>query len=91
VTDSAIISTLVDGTVFVVRAFETSKQLCAQGLRSLKDVESRVIGAVLNAVDLSKHEYSYQYHYYYYHKGRGYGSPAPAPSDDSEATASPPN
>ena len=40
VTDSAIISTLVDGTVFVVRAFQTGKHLSAQGLRALRDVEA---------------------------------------------------
>ena len=88
VTDSAIISTLVDGTIFVVRAFETSRQLSAQGLRSLTDVDSSVIGAVLNAVDLSRHEYAYQYHYYYYRKDNGYGSHS-APSDHDAASSAP--
>jgi capsular exopolysaccharide synthesis family protein len=81
VTDSAILSTLVDGTVFVVRAFKTSKQLARQGLRALHDVDARVVGAVLNAVNLSKHEYSY-YHYYYY-KREGY-QPLPIEDGDSE-------
>jgi capsular exopolysaccharide synthesis family protein len=78
VTDSAILSTLVDGTVFVVRAFKTSKHLSAQGLRSLRDVAANVIGTVLNAVNLDRQEYSYYYHYQYY-KTEGYradGSPA---------------
>ncbi len=89
VTDSAVLSTLVDGTIFVVRAFQTSKQLARQALRTLRDVDARVVGAVLNAVNLSKHEYSY-YHYYYY-KREGY-RPDPA-SDGSEpgaTTAAPP-
>jgi succinoglycan biosynthesis transport protein ExoP len=68
VTDAAIISTVVDGTVYVLRAFSTSKALSRQGLRSLRDVGSKLIGTVLNAVDLNKHEYSYYYHYYYYKK-----------------------
>lgn len=90
VTDSAIISTLVDGTVFVVRAFNTSRHLSAQGLRVLRDVDTRVVGAVLNAVNLNRHEYSYYYHYYYY-KREGY---ARGTADDSTAdagAASPPN
>jgi succinoglycan biosynthesis transport protein ExoP len=87
VTDSAIISTIVDGTIFVVRAFETTKQLCAQGLRSLRDVESPIVGAVLNAVDLSRHEYSYQYHYYYYHKRHRYGSTTSEADEHSASTA----
>jgi capsular exopolysaccharide synthesis family protein len=88
VTDSAILSTLVDGTVFVVRAFKTSKHLAAQGLRSLRDVDASLVGVVLNAVDLNRHEYSYYYHYYYY-KRDGY-SPSPAAQAD-DVVSSPPN
>ncbi|MDP9001316.1 MAG: CpsD/CapB family tyrosine-protein kinase, partial [Myxococcota bacterium] len=91
VTDSAVMSTLVDGTVFVVRAFKTSKQLARQGLRILQDVDAQVIGAVLNAVDLSNREYGY-YHYYYY-KREGYRSLSTR--DDAEdptgRAAAPPN
>lgn len=91
VTDSAIISTLVDGTVFVVRAFRTSKHVTSQGLRALRDVEAPIVGAVLNAVNLDRDEYSY-YHYYYY-KREGYASAAlsPDPSKIDEHGAAPPN
>jgi len=91
VTDSAVLSTLVDGTVFVVRAFKTSKQLAKQGLRILRDVDARVVGAVLNAVDLNKHEYGY-YQYYYY-KRDGYRPLTTPESDDSSSgrSAAPPN
>ena len=70
VTDSAIASTLVDGVIFVVRAFKTSVNLCRSGLRTLQDVDAPIAGAVLNAVNLNRHEYNY-YHYYYY-KREGY-------------------
>jgi polysaccharide biosynthesis transport protein len=91
VTDSAVLSTLVDGTVFVVRAFKTSKQLARQGLRILRDVDARVVGAVLNAVDLSSHEYGY-YHYYYY-KRDGYRPLTTREDDDrpSGRAPAPPN
>jgi capsular exopolysaccharide synthesis family protein len=90
VTDSAIISTLVDGAVFVVRGSKTPRGLAAQGLRALRDVDAKVIGVVLNDVNLNSNEYNY-YHYYYY-KREGYGSAAPAGHslDDGES-ASPPN
>ena len=91
VTDSAVLSTLVDGTVFVVRAFKTSRQLARQGLRILLDVDARVVGAVLNAVNLSKHDYGY-YQYYHY-KAEGY-QPLPTPEDhdgSSGRAAAPPN
>jgi capsular exopolysaccharide synthesis family protein len=90
VTDSAIISRLVDGTVFVVRAFKTSKHLSAQGLRTLRDVDSPVVGAVLNAVNLDRQEYSYYYHYYYY-KREGYRSGGTGTVEDDKTAASPPN
>jgi capsular exopolysaccharide synthesis family protein len=91
VTDSAIISRLVDGTVFVVRAFKTSKHLSAQGLRALRDVDSRILGAVLNAVNLNRQEYSYYYHYYYY-KREGYASPPPpGQAAQSEGEGAAPN
>jgi succinoglycan biosynthesis transport protein ExoP len=95
VTDSAIVSTLVDGVVFVVRAFKTSINLCRSGLRTLQDVDAPIAGAVLNAVNLNRHEYNY-YHYYYY-KREGYaplaGTPAasvPGTSSD-DRRAPPPN
>lgn len=89
VTDSAIISTLADTTLFVIRAFKTSHHLARQGLRALRDVDARVAGAVLNAVDLTRTSYSYYYQQYYYYRSEGYRQHA----DDSEGEtdAAPPN
>ncbi|HSY22798.1 MAG TPA: polysaccharide biosynthesis tyrosine autokinase, partial [Polyangiaceae bacterium] len=89
VTDSAIVSRVMDGTVFVVRAFKTSKHLSGQGLRALRDVGSRVIGVVLNAVNLNRQEYSYYYHYNYYGR-HGYSTTPSEPEADTQ-TAAPPN
>lgn len=93
VTDAAIISTLCDGVVFVVRAFKTSKTLSMQGLRALRDIGAPLVGVVLNAVDLNRHEYTY-YHYYYY-KRDGYratpAAAAPASGGDDEVGAAPPS
>ena len=95
VTDSAIASTLVDGVIFVVRAFKTSVNLCRSGLRTLRDVDAPIAGAVLNAVNLNRHEYNY-YHYYYY-KREGYAplastpaAPTPGAGND-DRPAAPPN
>ena len=94
VTDAAIISKLVDGTVFVIRAFSTTRALSKQGMRTLRDVDAPIAGAVLNAVNLRKHEYGY-YQQYYYYKREGYGSSdtgaPPAKGDDDRAAAPPPN
>jgi len=77
VTDPAIISTLVDGTVLVARAHSTRKELARHALRSLRDVGGHVVGAVLNAVDFSRSEYRYSYYYYYYRRDGYYGDEPP--------------
>ncbi len=92
VTDSAIVSTLVDAVIFVIRSFKTKMPLCRSGLRRLRDVDAPIAGAVLNAVNLERHEYSY-YHYYYY-KRDGYAPIASPPGEGgggSHENAPPPN
>lgn len=64
VTDSAILSTIADGTVLVVRAFKTRKELASHAVRTLRDVSARMAGVVLNAVNLDRDEYRYAYQYY---------------------------
>ncbi|HXX67892.1 MAG TPA: polysaccharide biosynthesis tyrosine autokinase, partial [Polyangiaceae bacterium] len=87
VTDSVILSTIVDGTVFVVRGGKTSKHVSGQGVRVLRDVDAPVIGAVLNAVDLRQQEYAYYYRYYYYRQEE----PKVAPQSAPAPPAAPPN
>ena len=64
VTDAAVLSSLVDGTVVVVRAFKTSKDVGRHALRSLRAVGSRIVGVVLNLVESRSAGYGYYYHYY---------------------------
>ncbi|WP_272418553.1 GumC family protein [Polyangium jinanense] len=64
VTDAAVLSTLVDGTVLVVRAFKTTKDLARHAVRALQDIGATKAGAVLNAVNFNRHEYKYRYYYY---------------------------
>ncbi len=76
VTDGAVLSTRVDGSVLVVRASKTTRELARRGARSLSDVGGRVLGVVLNAVDLEARHYGYYQRYYYYRR-EGYYSSAP--------------
>ena len=85
VTDAAVLSTKVDGTVLVVRALQTRKDLARRATRSLRDVGGHIVGAVLNAVDFERREYGY-YQYYYY-KRQGYAQePADAVVSNDEQT-----
>jgi capsular exopolysaccharide synthesis family protein len=90
VTDPTILSTLVDGTVLVARAFSTRKEIARHAVRSLHSVGGKVAGAVLNAVDFSKLEYRYSYHYYYYRKdGYYYSEDAPLSTTGDRSGAEP--
>ena len=64
VTDAAILSTLVDGTVLVVRALKTTKDLAKVAVRALQDIGVPKAGAVLNGVTFTGDEYRYRYQYY---------------------------
>lgn len=65
VTDAAILSRLADTTLLVVRSMKTRKDHAKQALRSLRDVNANVAGAVLNGVGLRPGGYGY-YQYYAY-------------------------
>ena len=96
VTDAAILATQVDATVLVVRAFKTSQELARHALRALNDIGARKAGAVLNAVNLSRHEYKYSHYYYfwkdgYYAEDRDPGSGARGASPGDEAGPPPPH
>lgn len=88
VTDSAILSTLCDGVLLVVRAFKTTFGLSKSGLRTLRDVDAPIAGAVLNAVNLDRHEYAYQRYYYY--RREGYAPHSTPELASSAGEASPP-
>jgi succinoglycan biosynthesis transport protein ExoP len=65
VSDSRILATLVEGVVLVVKAGETPRELAQRALAHVSGVGARVIGAVLNNIDLHREEYSYYRSYSY--------------------------
>jgi capsular exopolysaccharide synthesis family protein len=65
VVDPIILSTIVEGTVFVINSGKTTRYILQRSTQKLSAVNSKVLGAVLNNVDLHKDGYSY-YHYNYY-------------------------
>jgi capsular exopolysaccharide synthesis family protein len=84
VTDAAVLSTRCDGAVLVVRASKTTKELARRGARSLSDVGGRVLGVVLNAVDLEARHYGYYQRYYYYRREGYYADPPATPGERPE-------
>jgi len=66
VTDSIVLSKIVGGTIFVIKAGKSTYEIVNKGLKLLAGVHARVLGVVLNAVDVKKHTYYYEYYNYYY-------------------------
>jgi len=71
VTDAVVMSTSADAVVLVIRSGHTTKPALRRARDILLQVNARVCGVLVNAVDLSSPDY--YYHYEYQGKyGRGY-------------------
>ncbi len=65
VTDSAILSTIVDGTVLVVASGKTEIENGKRAKQLLENVNARIIGVVMTMIPVTKNSY-YGYQYYSY-------------------------
>lgn len=64
VTDSTILSATVDATILVVRAFATDREAARGVVRTLREVASpRMLAVVLNYADAGRGRYGYRYYY----------------------------
>lgn len=63
--DAAILATLSDGVVMVLRAGFTESEAAKQAIQQLNSVGARVVGAVLNDPDAKVPSYGGYYHYEY--------------------------
>ena len=61
-TDGVLISSIVDGVLLVVQGGKTSRQVVKRARQMLHEIGAKVIGVVLNKIDLRSQEY------YYYHQ-----------------------
>ncbi|MBI5529179.1 MAG: polysaccharide biosynthesis tyrosine autokinase [Deltaproteobacteria bacterium] len=73
VTDAVIHSKFVDGVILVIKSAKSTKDMVKQAKKHLVDVNARIIGAILNDLDIENREYSYYYYYYYRRYGYYYG------------------
>jgi capsular exopolysaccharide synthesis family protein len=63
--DGAILATLSDGVVLVLRAGSTEGEAAQQAIQQLNGVGARIVGAVLNDPDAKVPTYGGYYHYEY--------------------------
>ncbi|SKA88654.1 capsular exopolysaccharide family [Caloramator quimbayensis] len=66
VTDAQILSTMADGVILVVSSGEANKEAAIRAKELLLNVNAKILGVVLNKLDIaSKGGYGYRYYYYY--------------------------
>jgi len=63
VTDAVVLSPRADTVMLVIRSGQTTKQALRRSRDVLMQVNARLIGVLLNAVDLSSPDYYYYYEY----------------------------
>jgi succinoglycan biosynthesis transport protein ExoP len=66
VSDPIILSTLVDGVIFVVKSGQSKGELVRRACQDLSAVGARVLGVTLNNLNIRKDGYEYYRHYRYY-------------------------
>ena len=69
-TDSVLLSTFADGTLLVIRAGKTVRDAALRTVKTLDSVNAKILGVVLNNLEISGNGYSYyrDYHDYYHRK-----------------------
>jgi succinoglycan biosynthesis transport protein ExoP len=79
-TDAAVLSVLSDGVLLVLDGQKTSVPNAQRAVERLDMVNARILGVILNGVNLDDPQYSYHYDYYSYlppHRNGDHAEPAP--------------
>jgi succinoglycan biosynthesis transport protein ExoP len=63
-TDGVLLSAVSDGVVLVIHASESSRKVILRAQQALQDVGAKILGVVLNRVNLHSQDYYYGYRYY---------------------------
>ena len=69
-TDSVILATVADAVVLIVRGGKTTREAAQRTIRVLDGVNAKILGVVINSLDIQGNGYSYyaDYHDYYRRK-----------------------
>ncbi|MCA9519656.1 MAG: polysaccharide biosynthesis tyrosine autokinase [Myxococcales bacterium] len=71
VTDPVVISSYVDGVIIIAKYGKTSREALRHAKQTFERTSARILGVVLNRLDLQSRGYGYYYYYDQY--GRYYG------------------
>jgi exopolysaccharide transport family protein len=68
--DSIILSTVVDGVILVVLGGKTPRETLQRAKEILHQVNAKILGVVINRVDIQRSDYGYYYYRYHYYYGK---------------------
>jgi polysaccharide biosynthesis transport protein len=88
VTDAVIMSTRADAVVLVIRSGQTTKQALRRARDILAQVNARVCGVLMNAVNLNSPDYHYYYEYQGKYGERYYQEQELIPEDEPRVSSS---
>jgi polysaccharide biosynthesis transport protein len=71
VSDALVLAKQTDGILLVLKAGVTHREQARRAIRSLRDVKARIIGALLNHVDMKAGKYGAEYNPYSYYRSYG--------------------
>ena len=67
--ESLVLSKMLSGTIIVTRAGKTTYKDLERGIKSVHDIEARILGIIINGLDM-KENMRYNYRYYGYYKAQ---------------------
>jgi succinoglycan biosynthesis transport protein ExoP len=85
--DSVIASTTVDGVVLVVLGGKTARENLQRAKEVLHQVNAKILGVVINRIDVQRGHYGYYYYRYHYYYGKE-GKKKELPLTSKEESAS---
>ncbi len=68
--DSVILSTVVDGMVLVAVGGKTPRETLQRAKEMLHQVNAKILGVIINRVNIERSEYGYYYYRYHYYYGK---------------------
>ncbi len=69
--DSIILSNSVDGVILVALGGKTPRETLQHAKEMLLQVNAKILGVVINRVNIQRGDYGYYYYRYYYYYGKG--------------------
>ena len=84
--DAVVIASTIDGVVLVALAGKTPKETLQHAKEALLQVNAKILGVIINRVDIQRSYYGYYYYRYHYYYGKEKKKEIPYTSDNESAS-----